>query len=342
MSTKFRVVLGLSGIIISLIMLATYLGIIPDSVSAIRTGRASLAEAIAVHSTAMVMKNDTKGLRNDFDLMAGRNSDLLSLGLRRTEGGAVHATPDHETHWKDMGGKYSNESQVMVPIWNGEEKWGSLELRFDPLNKPGIIGMLNTPMIRMLLFMWLGCFIIFYFYLGKVLSLLDPSKAVPGRVRTALDTMAEGLLVVDHKEQIVLANQAFATMIGKPSDKLLGYKAGALPWMDQDGKEIEKEQRPWVEAIKQGEVKKNTTLQLVLPNKQRLIFKVNCSPVLGSGKKYAGVLISFDDITPLEEKKAELRKSKEEAEHANQAKKCIPCEHESRDPYTHECHYGVY
>jgi hypothetical protein len=39
--------------------------------------------------------------------------------------------------------------------------------------------------------------VIFYFYLGKVLRQLDPSQAIPGRVRTALDTMAEGLLILE-------------------------------------------------------------------------------------------------------------------------------------------------
>ena len=71
---------------------------------------------------------------------------------------------------------------------------------------------------------------IFYFYLGKVLSLLDPSKAVPARVRAALDTMAEGLLVLDKKQQIVLANQAFANILGKSSEELVGLKAGDMPW----------------------------------------------------------------------------------------------------------------
>ncbi len=46
------------------------------------------------------------------------------------------------------------------------------------------------------------CFIGFYLYLGKMLKQLDPSQAVPERVRSALDTMAEGLLVLDHKGQI--------------------------------------------------------------------------------------------------------------------------------------------
>ena len=52
--------------------------------------------------------------------------------------------------------------------------------------------------LGMVLFMGLGCFIAFYFYLGKALRHLDPSKAIPGRVRSALDTMAEGLLVSIH------------------------------------------------------------------------------------------------------------------------------------------------
>ena len=121
-----------------------------------------------------------------------------------------------------------------------------LELRFTALNEPGILGFLSRPATRMMVFMGAGCFLIFYFYLGKVLSLLDPSKAVPGRVRAALDTMAEGLLVLDKKQHIVLANLAFAKMLGKTSDELVGFKAGDLPWQDSTGKRIEKEQHPWV------------------------------------------------------------------------------------------------
>ena len=55
LNVKFRVVLGLAGLTVSLVMLAFYLGVIPDKASIVREGRASLAEAIAVHSTASVM-----------------------------------------------------------------------------------------------------------------------------------------------------------------------------------------------------------------------------------------------------------------------------------------------
>ncbi|HHD63197.1 MAG TPA: PAS domain-containing protein, partial [Desulfobulbaceae bacterium] len=297
MSTKFRVVLGLSGIIISFILLATYFGIVPDRVAEVRAGRADLAESIAVHSTAMVIKKDFKQLVHDFTIIVERNSDLLSIGLAGNNGSLMAATPGHKDHWQGMDGKYSKESQVRVPIWNGRTKWGELELRFVPLRQPGILGLVQSPMVRMILFVGVGSFVVFYFYLGKVLSILDPAKAVPARVRTALDTMAEGLLVLDHKEQIVLANQAFAEIVGKTSNELLGYKAGVLPWQDMNGSVIQKEQRPWVQAITRGKVQKNRMIRLVLADGQRLSFNVNCSPVLGKGKKYAGVLVSFDDIT---------------------------------------------
>ncbi len=334
MSTKFRVVFGLAGIIVSLILMATFFGFIPDKIEAIRTGRTNLAETIAIHSTAMVMKKDTKSLVSDFQMLVERNSDLLSLGLRHGTGKLVTGTSGHKENWQHLEDDYSIESQVRVPIWNGQQRWGEVELRFISFEQPGFLGIIQNPHLQLLLFMGFGGFLTFYFYLGKVLSVLDPSKAVPGRVRAALDTMAEGLLVLDHKEQIVLANQAFAEMLGKKSEELMGYKAGKLPWRTAGGNEIEKFQRPWVKALKQGKIEKNQTLHLAIPGQKTLIFNTNCSPVLDSGKKHAGVLVSFDDITPLEEKKIELRKSKEEAESANQAKSefLANMSHEIRTP----------
>ena len=61
LSPKARIALGLVGIMVSLVMLCFSFDIIPDRNSAVREGRAALAESIAVYSTALVKTANYQG-----------------------------------------------------------------------------------------------------------------------------------------------------------------------------------------------------------------------------------------------------------------------------------------
>ena len=117
LSVKSRVVLGLVGMMVSLVMMAFYLGIIPDHVVAVREGRAALAETIAVHCTTSILSSDFQRLDKDLELMVGRNADLLTLALRRLDGRPLLATGDHVDHWQQMGGAVCTPSRPFSPVW---------------------------------------------------------------------------------------------------------------------------------------------------------------------------------------------------------------------------------
>ena len=115
----------------------------------------------------------------------------------------------------DIDPDASTDSQVVVPIYEGAE-------RGVRSNSPSsrchltLVWAVYTSRLVNDRFVSLTSFLVFYLYLGKMLKQLDPSQAIPDRVRTALDTMAEGLLVMDAKQNIVLANLAFVSLSTNP------------------------------------------------------------------------------------------------------------------------------
>ena len=131
-------------------------------------------------------------------------------------------------HWRTLEQGASTNSQVVVPIYEGADAWGQVELTFEPLFSFALVWAVFTSRFFTARFYFIYQFHRVLFFLGKMLKQLDPSQAIPDRVRTALDTMAEGLLVIDSKQNIVLSNLAFSSLSNEPAESLMGRRIERL------------------------------------------------------------------------------------------------------------------
>ena len=206
-----------------------------------------------------------------------------------------------------------------MPIRDGNNKWGRMEFAFRPVAEVGLLGKLLGWRGKMILFVASASALLFMIYLRKILEYLDPSQVVPPHVRAALDTLAGGLLIVDAKHRVVLANRAFATLLGRSPESLLGHRAARLPWV-RDAATAQPECLPWEAALAKKELVTNVTIRLHTSDAEVRTFLVNAAPVLGHKGDYHGALASFEDITPLETKERELRSARDAADAANRSK----------------------
>ncbi len=323
-STISRLAWGLSSITISVVLAAGVLGLIPDRNRAVMEGRSRLCETTAIAFTLLAGQENYDHIRLGLEAIVSRNPELLTAAVRRTDGQIIARAGDHEHQWNEAHASDLPGSHMYVPIAFNGEPWGMLEVCFEPLSPGGWKGIWLLSEVRLPLFLAIAGGLCYWVYLRRALHYLDPSKVVPARVRQALDTLTEGLLLLDKNEHIVLANKAFTETAGLSEAKLLGRKASSLEWKSA-GVATPANQLPWQKVLR-GEDGHTGSMLAFQPNdKEDRTFIVNAAPILDEKGHSQGALTSFGDVTPLEKKKVELsemlkllQKSSNEIQRQNQ------------------------
>ncbi len=312
-----RLSIALVLLTVNLLFLANMIGFVPDESKTALELRKFLSESLALQFTAAAEKKEFQTIQSTLRAIVERNEDIRSAAIRTSNGKLLAMAGEHLANWKAPVDGKSTSTHVHVPIYRKNDIWATVEIRFAPLWTNNLASGLTNSFVGLLAFIGLGGFVCNFFVLRRSLRELDPSAVIPERVQKAFDVLQEGVMILDEKEHIVMANVFFSSLFGKTPAAMIGLKGSELGWLDCKNM-AHVHELPWFKVLKDGKEHKGASLNLLNSQGRKIKLAVNASMVTDNSGKCRGTLVTFDDITQLEEKNFELSDAVEKLQLANE------------------------
>ena len=306
-SPSVSITLGLVSLTIMMFfVLDTVAGIIPDADRQVRETREQVSTNLALQLGSLLRTRHDKLLQETITNIQQRDDNILSLGIRLVNGQLIAQSGYHDKYWAPQPEGKSTIDHVQIPVFLHDRIWGHIEISFRPSHNNGIGELLRQPRVSLPLTILLFGSLLYYLYLRRVLNHLDPTQVIPERVNAALDTLAEGVMIVDRHDNILLVNNNFKRLHPNATDAELGKKASQLKWLQTPLAE-QFGIAPWHISLRQQRTVHQTGLKIPQPDGKIRIISINASPVRNAQEKIQGCLVTFSDITERERANQRLR-----------------------------------
>ena len=301
-----QIVLGLVMLLACVLQFARALQLVSSEDAALVRVRIVLAEMASSRVAAQIAGGDYAGARAFLEWFVRSHEEICSAALRRLDGKIAMETPGHDRYWAGAGGDESTPTHLHVALYENKVPWGRLEIAFRPLHEQqSFFKSLEPQNQRPAVFILGASFLLYWLFLSRMLKTLDPSAAVPQRMQIMMDTLVEGMVILDNEDQIVMANQAFARLAYLPADRLIGRPLASLPWLAPD-RPNNPEAYPWKAVRESNLPERGVQLRLQVGSRHERRLKVNASPIADPSGACRGVLVTFDDQTSVESDNLEL------------------------------------
>jgi PAS domain S-box-containing protein len=137
------------------------------------------------------------------------------------------------------------------------------------------------------------------------------------RQRSLVEAMAEGMVVQDQDDRILLCNEAAPRILGLTRNQLLGLDSLDPRWqaVTRDGSILQAGEHPSLQALRTGRPQRDVLMGVHKADGSRAWLSVNSEPLLreGEARPYATVT-TFNDITALVEAEDRLLRLNSELE----------------------------
>ena len=203
-----------------------------------------------------------------------------------------------------------------VNIYAGDQIWGKAEINFSP-DRGTARDSLSSSNLSALAFLMASVALIAWALFSFAFQRLNTSSVVPKRVRTALDTLTEGVVFLNSSGAIAHCNSAFAQIIrNAQADNLSSDKTTKL---EDYGWELLNERDqvyPWDVCFESQEPVLDKMVKLSGPDGTYRL-SVNASPIHAANGFFRGALISFCNVTEVERQRAALAETVKTVEEQN-------------------------